>query len=131
EIRATLPELPAAKRQRYASELGLSPEDAAVLTESSAVAAFFEDVQRRGIPAKMAANWVMGEVLRVMNRDALEAPPLSAERLSELLACVNDGTVSVTAAKQVFEDMLATGKPAPELIREKGLRQVSDAGALA
>jgi aspartyl-tRNA(Asn)/glutamyl-tRNA(Gln) amidotransferase subunit B len=131
EIRKTLPELPAERRQRYERDLGLSAEDAAVLTESRPVAEHFEALCAGGAPPKMAANWVMGEVLRVMNREGREEPPVSAALLGELLRAVQEGKVSGTAAKQVFEEMVATGESPARIIEAKGLSQVSDESALA
>jgi aspartyl-tRNA(Asn)/glutamyl-tRNA(Gln) amidotransferase subunit B len=131
EIQASLPELPAEKRARYVRDLGLSPYDAGVLTESRPVAEFFEAVVAGGVGAKLAANWVMTEVLRVMNRDALEEPPIPAPGMVDLLKAVEAGEVSGTAAKQVFDEVVATGESPDSIIRARGLTQISDERALA
>jgi aspartyl-tRNA(Asn)/glutamyl-tRNA(Gln) amidotransferase subunit B len=131
ELSSALPELPARKRERYVRDLSLSPEDAAVLSESRPVAELFEGVLAAGASPRLAANWVMGEVLRVMNRRGLETPPLSAPRLAELLGAVERGAISGTAAKQVFEGIVESDRSVAEIIQARGLAQVSDEGALA
>ena len=130
ELRAQLPELPAERRERYVRELGLSAYDAAVLTGERVIAEYFEALVAGGSSAKLAANWIAGEVLRVMNRDNLDAPPLAVDRLAGLLTAVENGAISGSAAKKVFEKMLTGEGSAPELIRALGLEQVSDEGAL-
>jgi aspartyl-tRNA(Asn)/glutamyl-tRNA(Gln) amidotransferase subunit B len=131
ELRASLPELPAERRDRYMSSFGLSAYDASVLTAERPVAEFFDALVSGGAPAKAAANWTMGEVQRVMNKESLDAPPISAARLGELILAVEKNVVSGTAAKRVFEEMLAREGSALEIIRALGLEQVSDQDALS
>ncbi|MFN7835744.1 MAG: Asp-tRNA(Asn)/Glu-tRNA(Gln) amidotransferase subunit GatB [Burkholderiaceae bacterium] len=138
-VRAALPELPAARRQRYIDTFGLSAYDAAVLTASREVADYFEAVVAAlpGEPingAKLAANWLMGEVASQLNRDdrPLAECPLGAAQLAKLLARVLDGTLSNKLAKEVFAALWqgeADGD-ADAIIEARGLRQISDAGAI-
>jgi aspartyl-tRNA(Asn)/glutamyl-tRNA(Gln) amidotransferase subunit B len=131
ELRASLPELPAERRDRYMGSFGLSAYDASVLTAERPVAEFFDALVAGGATAKAAANWTMGEVQRVMNKESLEAPPISAARLGELILAVEKNVVSGTAAKRVFEEMLTREGSALEVIRALGLEQVSDQDALS
>jgi aspartyl-tRNA(Asn)/glutamyl-tRNA(Gln) amidotransferase subunit B len=131
ELERALPELPARKRERYVRDLSLSLEEARVLCDSRAVAELFEGAVAAGASVKLAAHWVMGEVLRVMKRDGLELPPLSAARLAELLRAVERGAISGTAAKRVFEELVANDRPVAEIIQDRGLGQVSDEDAIA
>ncbi len=132
-VRKTLPELPDEKAARFASAFGLSPYDAAVLTTSRELAAYFEAVVQE-IPRdpKLAANWVMGELAAALNRDSLEieATKISAVRLAALLKRIVDGTISGKIAKEVFEAMWASGADADVVIAEKGLKQISDPAAI-
>ena len=139
--RASLPELPAAKRRRYEEALGLSPYQAGVLTAEADTARWFEALLAEGARlqgmgpeevAKPAANWVTGELFGALNRLGVEIAdsPVSPERAAELLALVADGTISGSIAKQVFEGMLETGEGAEAIVEARGLRQTSDAGAI-
>ena len=138
---ASLPELPVAKRSRYVEALGLTPYDAAVLTAERETADWFEAlladlVRRTGKPAtelaKPASNWVTGELFAVLKRTGggIEASPVSPEGAAELLALVADRTLSGSLAKQVFEAMVETGDSAAAIVDARGLRQVSDTGAI-
>ena len=132
-IRAALPELPDAKAARLAREHGLSDYDAGVLTASRELADFYERVAAgTGGEWKLAANWVMGELSGFLNRDGLEigASPVGADRLAGLLKRIVDGTVSGKLAKDVFEAMWSERKDADEIIEAKGLRQITDTGAI-
>jgi aspartyl-tRNA(Asn)/glutamyl-tRNA(Gln) amidotransferase subunit B len=133
ELRAELPELPDAKRQRFTEQYGISPYDAEVIAATREMADFFEETVRR-LPgqAKLAANWVMGELSGALNREALEigASPVSAERLAGLLARITDNTISGKIAKEVFEAMWAGEGTADEIIEKKGLRQITDSSAI-
>jgi aspartyl-tRNA(Asn)/glutamyl-tRNA(Gln) amidotransferase subunit B len=132
-IASSLPELPRAKRDRFMASYGLSAYDATVLTQSRALADYFETGMRaRTLDPKILANWVMGEVLAGLNRDHLEieAAPVSADELAGLLARIVDGTLSGKMAKEVFEAMWGGGGTADAVIDQKGLRQLSDTGAL-
>ncbi len=131
EIRAAMPELPEARRSRFTGELGLSDYDADLLTAERARADYFE-AAAAGRDAKQAANWVAGELLGRLNREGLEieAAPIPAARLGELVDLVGDGTLSGRMGREVFEAMWETGKPAAAIVEERGLKQISDTGAL-
>jgi aspartyl-tRNA(Asn)/glutamyl-tRNA(Gln) amidotransferase subunit B len=130
-IKAELPELPDAKKQRFVQELGLTPYDAAVLVAEKENADFFEQVAK-GRDPKMAANWVMGEYFGALNRSgkSIAEFPVNAAKLGELIDLVADGTLSNRLAKDVFDAMVETGKSAAEIVAERGLKQVSDTGAI-
>ncbi len=131
-VRAEMPELPAHKRKRFVTEYRLPGYDAAVLTEDKEVAAYFEQVVKAGADPKLASNWVMGEVMRELNErkcginELVVGPPM----LAELVALVATGEISNTIGKEVFAEMAATGKNAGQVVEEKGLKQISDTGAL-
>jgi len=132
-IRASLPELPLQKRDRYMKELQLPAYDAGVLTASRELAAYYEDVVR-AVPRepKLAANWVMGELAAALNKDNLDVTcgKLPAARLAGLLARISDQTISGKIAKEVFETMWADGSSADAVIEGKGLRQITDSSAI-
>ena len=130
-LRAGLPELPDAKRARFVRDYGLPPYDAAVLVAEQAVAAYYERVAT-GRNAKLAANWVIGDLFAALNRVglAIEASPVSADALGGLLDLMADGTINGRIAKDVFEEMIATGDAAAAVVERKGLRQVTDTGAI-
>jgi aspartyl-tRNA(Asn)/glutamyl-tRNA(Gln) amidotransferase subunit B len=133
-VRATLPELPDQKAARFARELGLSAYDAGVLCASRELGAYFEAaVANLGANhAKLAANWVMGELSSALNRDAvdIERSRVDAQQLSGLLKRIVDNTISGKIAKEVFESMWSEGQAADAIIEAKGLRQITDAGAI-
>ena len=132
-VRAELPELPDAKAARFSAQYGLSDYDAGVLTASRELADYYEAVTR-GVPGqpKLAANWVMGEFAAALHKEGLEisAGKLPAERLAGLLARIADETISGKIAKEVFEAMWASGESADAVIAAKGLRQITDTGAI-
>ena len=141
ECRASLPELPDAKRHRYETALGLSPYNANILTAEAETARWFEallgasEVRQGKIGpdvAKQAANWLTSELFGALNRlgKGLEDSPVSPAQAAELLALVADGTISGTISKQVFEKMLETGDGAGIIVEREGLRQTSDSGAI-
>ncbi|ODU21462.1 MAG: aspartyl/glutamyl-tRNA amidotransferase subunit B [Sphingomonas sp. SCN 67-18] len=136
DCRASLPELPDAKRARYAGELGLSAYNAAVLTADVEAARWFEALlAETGKPAEMAkaaSNWVTSDLFGALNRLGrdIEDSPVSPRQGAELLGLVADGTLSGTLAKQVFEIMLETGDDPGKIVEEKGLKQTSDTGAI-
>ena len=132
EIRRTLPELPDARMQRFITEYGIPEYDAGVLTSSKALADYYEACMKHYPKPKVVSNWIMVELLRALNRDGIEVEQsrLTPEHLTELLKLVDDGTISSTMAKTVFDAMYETGKPASEVVREKELRQISDESAL-
>jgi aspartyl-tRNA(Asn)/glutamyl-tRNA(Gln) amidotransferase subunit B len=133
-VRATLPELPDQKAARFARDFGLSVYDAGVLSASRELGAYFEAVVG-GLGAghaKLAANWVMGELSSALNRDNvdIENSRVNPEQLTALLKRIVDETISGKIAKEVFEAMWSEGKPADAIIEAKGLRQITDAGAI-
>jgi aspartyl-tRNA(Asn)/glutamyl-tRNA(Gln) amidotransferase subunit B len=135
--RATLPELPRAMAERLQRDDGLPAYDAAMMTQSRAFAAFYEAARdagaAAGVPAKAVANWLMGEISKRLNAQgaAIETSPVAPATLAALLARVHDGTISNNAARQVFEALWAgDGADVDALIEAKGLKQMSDAGAL-
>jgi aspartyl-tRNA(Asn)/glutamyl-tRNA(Gln) amidotransferase subunit B len=133
EIRAALPELPEAKRARFAADYGLSAYDATVLTGSRALADYFEATLRHGAPPKTAANWIMGELLALLNAEGTEIDMcrVTPKSLAALFALIDAGTISGKIAKTVFVEMYRTGAEADAVVAAKGLTQVSDAGELA
>ncbi len=135
ECRASLPELPDAKRARYEGELGLSPYNAAVLTAEAETARWFEALLAAAGPtvtAKAAANWVISDLFGALNRIGkdIEASPVTPAQGGELLRLIADGTISNTLGKQVFEIMLETGEGPEAIVEARGLRQTSDTGAI-
>jgi aspartyl-tRNA(Asn)/glutamyl-tRNA(Gln) amidotransferase subunit B len=132
EIRATLPELPDAKKQRFVDDYGLKPEDAAVLTSSRELADFYEAVLATGKDAKLSANWVMVELLGRLNKDNLEIidSPVSAAQLGGMILRISDNTISGKIAKQVFDAMWNGEGDADTVIEAKGLTQMTDTGAI-
>jgi len=131
-IRESLPELPRQKRERFVTQYGLSTYDAGVLSASRALADYFETVAEQSGDAKIAANWVQGELLGQLNRDdlALEQSPVSATDLAGLIARILDDSISGKIAKQVFEAMCAGEGDADTIIEARGLKQVSDSSEL-
>lgn len=130
--RAALPELPAAKRARYETELGLTASEARLLASERSTAAYFEAALAAGASPKGAANWLAGEIAAQLNRSgaSLETFPITPAQLAGLLARVDDGTLSSKLAKTVFERMLETREDADVIIEREGLKQVSDSDAL-
>ncbi|ODP37007.1 Asp-tRNA(Asn)/Glu-tRNA(Gln) amidotransferase subunit GatB [Sphingomonas turrisvirgatae] len=131
ECRASLPELPDAKRARYLS-LGVTPYNAAVLTAEVEAARYFDALLEAGAKAPAAANWVTSELFGALNRLGrdIEDSPVSATQAAQLLGLVAEGTLSNTLAKQVFEIMLETGDDPAKIVEERGLKQTSDTGAI-
>jgi aspartyl-tRNA(Asn)/glutamyl-tRNA(Gln) amidotransferase subunit B len=129
-LKASLPELPDVRRARYVA-MGLTPYDAHVLTLEKETAAFFETVAKER-DAKFAANWVTGDFFAALNRlkRDITDPPVTAKNLGALLDLIADKTVSGSLAKQVFEAMIETGKAPGEIVEERGLKQVTDTGAI-
>ena len=131
-LRAELPELPDAKKARFVRDFGLSAEDAAVLVAERETALFFERVAE-GRDAKTAANWVMGDLFGALNRlgIGIEASPVSADQLGQLIDLIANGTVSGRLAKEIFAEMVACGADPAAIVEARGLRQVTDEGAIA
>ncbi|ANE56935.1 Asp-tRNA(Asn)/Glu-tRNA(Gln) amidotransferase subunit GatB [Methylomonas sp. DH-1] len=132
EIRATLPELPGAKKSRFIAQYGMDGESAATLTSSRELADFYEKVAAESGEAKLAANWLTGDVLGALNKAGLEigACPVSAERLAGLLKRIADNTISGKTAKQVFDKLWNGSESADEIIEKEGLKQITDTGAI-
>jgi aspartyl-tRNA(Asn)/glutamyl-tRNA(Gln) amidotransferase subunit B len=132
-VRAGLPELPDQKAARFEKEYGLSAYDAGVLTASRELAEYYEAVAKE-VPKepKLAANWVMGELAAALNRDNLEisASRIQAAGFARLLKRIEDQTISGKIAKEVFEAMWSSGEGADAVIEKKGLKQITDSGAI-
>jgi aspartyl-tRNA(Asn)/glutamyl-tRNA(Gln) amidotransferase subunit B len=131
-VRAGLPELPAARKERLAGRYGLSAKDAAFLAANKPLGDYFESLAGATGDARTAANWVLGDLSAYLNAADLKVAecPVSVEALAEMLGLVRDGTLSGKMAKEVFEVMASTGKSAAAIVAEKGLGQISDAGEL-
>jgi len=132
EARRSLPELPAERRLRLASEYGLPGYDASVLTQERAVADYFEAAARSSGNAKAVSNWVMTEVMRKLKEGGrgVASSPVSPAALAGLVRLIDAGTISGKIAKDVFERMWATGEPAAAIVEREGLTQLSDDSAL-
>jgi aspartyl-tRNA(Asn)/glutamyl-tRNA(Gln) amidotransferase subunit B len=127
EIRASLPELPAARRERFITTYSLTPYDASLLTSSKPMAAYFEETVRLGAPAKAAANWILGDFSRLLNADHKEIEEVSIKpvHLQQLIALIESGTISGKMAKQTFETMYREPDPGPALAALKASSQIS------
>ncbi len=133
QVRASLPELPAAMAARFVAADGLSPDDAALMTQSLGLARYYEAARNACAAPKLVANWLMGEVSRRLNAEgrAIDASPVSAGTLAALITRIGDGTISNNAAKQVFEALWSgQGHSVDALIETLGLKQVKDSAAL-
>ncbi len=134
QLRTTLPELPVARQQRFVSQYGLPAYDAELLTQSRALADYYETAVREYPMPKIVSNWVLSELLRELPGDdeaAIARCPIPPKNLARLLALIDDGTISGKIAKDVFEKMYRSGEDAPTIVKREGLVQVADAGALA
>lgn len=130
--RKQMTELPSARMRRFVNECGLSEYDAGVLTASKAVADYFEACVKLFNQPKTVSNWVMGELTRELNNSGIDASvsPVSPERLVSLLQLVEQGTISLKVAREIFPDVYSSGKTPEQIVQEKGLIQLSDEGAL-
>ncbi|MCW8958891.1 MAG: Asp-tRNA(Asn)/Glu-tRNA(Gln) amidotransferase subunit GatB [Gammaproteobacteria bacterium] len=132
-LRKTLPELPDAKKDRFIEQFGLPAYDAGFLTSSRGIADYFEQVvEASGAEAKLCANWVMGDLSAALNREdkTIEQSPVSAEMLAGMLKRIVDNTISGKIAKEVFEAMWSGEGDADAVIEKKGLKQITDSGAI-
>jgi aspartyl-tRNA(Asn)/glutamyl-tRNA(Gln) amidotransferase subunit B len=131
-IRAAMPELPVARRQRFIAEYRLPEYDATQLTETRALSEYFEEAVKAGGAPKAVSNWMMGDLARVMNERRVDITdaPVPAPALAELLALVERGTISSATAKTVFDKMAATGRAAAEIVKAEGLTQIDDDSAI-
>ena len=128
EVKKNLPELPDPKRERFVSEFQIPPYDAEVLTENKRVADYFEETVKQGAEPKAASNWIMTDILRVLkDRNlAIGDCPVTSSMLASMLKLIKDGTISGKIAKTVFEEMEKSGKAPDEIVKEKGLVQITD-----
>lgn len=133
KFRADLPELPAVRTKRFVSDYGLPEYDATILTASKGMADYFEVCAKQFTQPKTVSNWVMGELMRELNNSGtdISASPVTPERLVSLLQMVGQGTISLKVAREIFPELYSSGKDPEQIVREKGLTQVSDEGALA
>ncbi len=131
-FRSSLPELPAARARRFVSEYALPEYDAGVLTASKGLADYFESCVKLFDQPKTVSNWVMGELTRELNHSGTDvsASPVPPERLVALLRLVENGTISLKVARDIFPELYKSGKAPEQIVQEKGLTQVSDEGAL-
>jgi len=132
EIQASLPEMPDQARGRLMEQYGLSEYDASIITQSPDYLAFFDECLRNYSNAKTVANWMMGELSRLLNQNNMEISEclVKPEDLIKLLGLIDNGTISGKMAKTVFEEMFAGGKKPELIIKEKGMEQISDEGTL-
>lgn len=132
EIRAGLPELPDAKRKRFAADFDLPEYDADLLTSEKAVAEWFEEAVKAGGQPKAASNWMMGELMRMLNEEnsSIENCLIKPKQLADMLLLIEKGTISGKIAKTVFTEIYKTGKDAEIIVKEKGLIQISDESAI-
>ncbi len=132
EVRSTMPELPRVMAQRFVRDYGLPEYDATQLTQSQAMAAYFEATAKVCVQPKLVSNWVMGEISRLLNQDdkPFEQSPVSAQKLGVLISRIYDGTISNNAAKQVMDTLWTQGGEVDQIIEVKGLKQMNDSGAL-
>ncbi|WP_422122623.1 Asp-tRNA(Asn)/Glu-tRNA(Gln) amidotransferase subunit GatB [Planococcus sp. X10-3] len=131
-VRAEIPELPDARKARYVSELGMSPYDAMVLTLAKPISDFFEATVAEGADAKLVSNWLMGEVSAYLNAEQKELADtaLTPAGLAGMIKLIGDGTISSKIAKKVFRELIEKGGNANEIVKAKGLVQISDEGVL-
>lgn len=131
-VRASIPELPDARKVRYTSEYGLTSYDAEVITASKKLADLFEESLQYTQDAKSVVNWIMGDLLGYLNANGLEADAskVTGQGLGEMIGLIEKGTISTKIAKTVFKEMLETGKAPQAIVEEKGLVQISDEGAI-
>ncbi|HYB21955.1 MAG TPA: Asp-tRNA(Asn)/Glu-tRNA(Gln) amidotransferase subunit GatB [Thermodesulfobacteriota bacterium] len=132
KIRASLPELPDNKKERFIRDYGIPDYDADILTSSKALANYYEECLRSYAKPKVVSNWIMSELLRELKRDEreIEECPVPARHLGEMLQMMDEGLISGKMAKSVFEEMYRTGKRAQEVVKEKGWVQVSDSSEI-
>ncbi|ANC75590.1 aspartyl/glutamyl-tRNA amidotransferase subunit B [Fictibacillus phosphorivorans] len=131
-VKADIPELPDARQKRYVGDFGLPEYDAKVLTMTKEMADFFEATISAGADAKQASNWIMGEVSAYLNNEnkELDQTALTAEGLAGMIKLIADGTISNKIAKTVFKELIENGGDADKIVKEKGLVQISDEGAI-
>jgi aspartyl-tRNA(Asn)/glutamyl-tRNA(Gln) amidotransferase subunit B len=131
-IKNTIPELPDAKRDRFVKQYGLPEYDADMLTQSRAMADYYEEASKLTGQSKVVSNWMMGELMRLLNAEnkEIESCPIKPDRLAGMIKLIDSGLISTKIAKTVFEEMYKSGKDAEIVVKEQGLTQVSDTGAI-
>lgn len=131
-IKASLPELPAARKNRYIADYGLPEYDAGLLTSSKRLADFYEDAVKESSNAKAVSNWIMGDLMRILKEKELDvdAVPFPGGYLAKLVSLIDKGTISGTIARKVFERMFESGREPGLIVKEEGLEVVNDEGAL-
>ena len=132
KYRAELPELPAARQERLAKDYGLSSYDAGVITASRQMAEYFDAVIADGADAKLAANWMMGDLAKNLNAEGktIEDSPVDAKRLGDMIQLISKGTISSKIAKKVFEEMWTSPDAPEKIVKDKGLVQITDTKAI-
>lgn len=132
QLRAEIPELPDKRQERYVQEYNLSAYDAGVITASRELADFFDQTMQHCKDAKGAANWIQGELLAYLNANnmSIKQIPLTPEHLGNMIGLMEAGTISSKIAKTVFQEMITSGKDPQTIVKEKGLEQISDQGAI-
>jgi aspartyl-tRNA(Asn)/glutamyl-tRNA(Gln) amidotransferase subunit B len=132
-VKVDMPELPEARSRRLVAEYGIPAYDAGVLTQSAALADYFEATTRAAGNAKAASNWIMGELLRTMNErgQTIADVALTPAALGELIVLIDKGTISSSMAKGVFAKMYDSGRSAASIVEEEGLAQIGDEAAIA
>jgi aspartyl-tRNA(Asn)/glutamyl-tRNA(Gln) amidotransferase subunit B len=132
QVRASMPELPDARKARFIAEYGLPVYDAGILTDTRAVADYFEETARLCGDAKTASNWVMGDLTRLLNASGTEisASPITPAALAEMIGLIADGTISGKIAKQLIEEMYSSGGSPSAIVEEKGWKTIKDSGAV-
>lgn len=128
----SLPEMPKAKKERFLNQYGLTEKEVEIIIDDRALAKYYENAVAKGANPKTAANWLLGDILRLLNEKEMEASeiPVPVEELVKLLDMITKGVISNTAAKEVFEEMFVTGKSAETIVEERGLSQISDTSEL-
>lgn len=131
-IKSTLPEMPVQKKARFLKQYGLSEKEASIIVDDKALSHFYEEVIKEGSNPKIAANWVLGDILRLLKEKEITSDelPVKPKALYELLYLLECGKISNTVGKEVFEEMSNTGKSAEEIVKEKGMSQISDTSEL-
>jgi aspartyl-tRNA(Asn)/glutamyl-tRNA(Gln) amidotransferase subunit B len=131
-VRETMPELPAARRRRFVAQYGVPEYDAGVLTQSAALADYFEQTTAASSNPKASSNWIMGELLRVMNERGVDVSqaPVTPRGLANLIMLIDKGTISSAIAKDVFARMIDSGRAADEIVQAEGLAQIGDESAI-
>jgi aspartyl-tRNA(Asn)/glutamyl-tRNA(Gln) amidotransferase subunit B len=132
ELHASLPELPDAKRHRFASDYGLPEYDADLLTAERATAEWFEEAVKAGGQPKAVSNWIMGDLMKLLNEEnkSMDECPIRPAQLAGMLQLIDSGMISGKIAKTVFDEMYKTGKDAEAIVKEKGLLQISDSSEI-